>query len=472
MSACEQQSGGSSSIPPTTGSAPSSSASEDGSTSSDGGVSTGTSGESDDGGSRAGGTSSDAAFVVSGGNHAVEQERDDDVVRAYLRARSGSDQLLATIGAGGTVLANRPAAHSLVGRSLPVPGGSRLVSIDGEAYVAAVQRAGAGEAVAAVPVAEAEAAVHQLLMAMLVVCAIALLPATLAAWWAARRALAPLSRIAHRASRVTAGDLSVRMGPVHTRDEIGEVSTAIDAMLERLQDAFDAQQRFIDDASHELRTPLTIARGHLETALPADVPAQVRDAVDIAIAEIDRMADLVDGLLGLSRGGRGNTPSVPVDMGRLAERVVERSRVLGGRRWTLDVDDGMIVSGDEGALEQVLLNLIRNAVKHTGEGDRIAVSAGRHGDRIRVEVRDRGEGIDPEVLPRVFGRFVRADDARSRSTGGAGLGLAICREIVERHGGTITADNAPDGGARFTIDLPAAAVPDAGVRTFSPASHV
>jgi len=118
----------------------------------------------------------------------------------------------------------------------------------------------------------------------------------------------------------------------------------------------------------------------------------------------------------------------------------------------------------------VLLNLIRNAVKHTGDGDRIAVSAGRHGDRIRVEVRDRGEGIDPDVLPRVFDRFVRAD-ARGRSVGDTGLGLAICREIVERHGGTITADNVPEGGARFTIDLPAAAAPAAGVRTLSPASH-
>ena len=120
------------------------------------------------------------------------------------------------------------------------------------------------------PAAEADAAVHRLVMAMLIVCAIALIPATLAAWLAARRALKPLSQIAHRATRVTEGDLSVRMGPVATHDEIAEVAIAIDAMLDRLQSAFDSQRRFVHDASHELRTPLTIARGHLEVALPAD----------------------------------------------------------------------------------------------------------------------------------------------------------------------------------------------------------
>ena len=306
----------------------------------------------------------------------------------------------------------------------------------------------------------------------MIVCAIGLIPATLAAWWAARRALSPLSRIAQRASRVTAGDLSVRMGPARTRDEIGEVSTAIDAMLDRLQDAFDSQQRFIDDASHELRTPLTIARGHLETALPPDATPQVRDAVAVAIAEIDRMAEMVDGLLGLARGGPGGASWSPVNVGSLIERTVERARVLGERTWRESVADGLVVIGDEGSLEQVLLNLFRNAVKHTRPGDLIEVSALRAGDLVRLEVCDHGEGIDPELLPRVFDRFVRADGARGRETGGTGLGLAICREIVARHGGTITAANVPSGGARFTIDLPAAPVPVDEMKTFSPGSHV
>jgi signal transduction histidine kinase len=426
-------------------------------------------GESGDG---SGGVSSDAAFLVSGGESEAEHERSDDVVRSYLRARSGSDQLLLTVAGDGTVLSNRPAARGLLTRHLPRPGGSSSFTIGGVGYLAAVERAGTGEAVAAVPVAEAQAAIHRLLTAMLIVCALGLIPATLAAWWAARRALSPLSRIAQRASRVTAGDLSVRMGPARARDEIGEVSTAIDAMLDRLQEAFDSQQRFIDDASHELRTPLTIARGHLETALPPDATPQLRDAVAVAIAEIDRMAEMVDGLLGLARGGAGGASWSPVDVGQLIERSVERARVLGERTWRVSLAGGLVAIGDEGPLEQVLLNLFRNAVKHTRPGDLIDVSASRAGDVVRLDVCDHGEGIDPELLPRVFDRFVRADGARGRETGGTGLGLAICREIIARHGGTITAANVPSGGARFTIELPAAPVPLDEMKTFSPGSHV
>ena len=428
--------------------------------------------ESGDGGSSGGGVSSDAALVTSRNSSEADQERGDDVVRAYLRAREGSDQLLLTVTPDGTVLSNRPAARGLLARHLPNPGSSGSVTIDGAGYLAAVQRAGTTEVVAAIPVAEAQAAVHRLLMAMLIVCAIGLVPATLAAWWAARRALSPLSNIAQRASRVTAGDLSVRMGPARTGDEIGEVATAIDAMLDRLQEAFDAQQRFIDDASHELRTPLTIARGHLETALPDKAAPQLRDAVAVAIAEIDRMAEMVDGLLGLARGGADGASWSPVDVGGVIERSVDRARVLGERTWHVDVGERLEVMGDEGALEQVLLNLFRNAVKHTRPGDRIDVSASRTGDLIRLEVSDHGEGIDPELLPYVFDRFVRADSARSRSTGGTGLGLAICRQIIQRHGGTITAGNTPGGGARFSIELPATAPPRAEMKTFSPPSHV
>jgi signal transduction histidine kinase len=262
------------------------------------------------------------------------------------------------------------------------------------------------------------------------------------------------------------------MEPGRTRDEISEVSTAIDAMLDRLQEAFDSQQRFIDDASHELRTPLTIARGHLETALPVDATPELREAVAVAIAEIDRMAEMVDGLLGLARGGAAGGSWSAVDLGPLVERTVERARVLGDRTWRVEVSQELVVLGEEGALEQVLLNLFRNAVKHTTPGELIEVSAARVGDVVRIDVRDRGEGIDEEVLPRVFDRFVRADGARGRDTGGTGLGLAICSEIVGRHGGTITAANVPAGGARFTIELPAAPVPVEEMKTFSPGSHV
>jgi signal transduction histidine kinase len=381
-------------------------------------------------------------------------EPSEDGLRTYLQARGGTNQLLVSIAKDGTVLSNASRAAPLGAMDLPAAGGEATVTLDGERYQVAVARGGGGRAVAALPVAEAEAAVHRLVMAMLIVCAIGLIPATVAAWFAARRALAPLSQIAHRATRVTGGDLSMRVGPVATHDEIAEVAVALDAMLDRLESAFEAQRRFVHDASHELRTPLTIARGHLEVALPAESDPAVREAVQVAIGELDRMGRLVDSLLRLARDGNDEALREQVDLGELAAAVVERSRVLGERNWRVDAEPGVVVDGDGDALEQVLLNLVVNAVRHTTPGDPVTVTVGQEAGSARLEVADGGEGIDPELLPRLFDRFVRADSARGRDTGGAGLGLAICRSIVEEHGGRIRAENAESGGARFVIELP------------------
>jgi signal transduction histidine kinase len=408
--------------------------------------------------------------AAAGTKTAPTTEPDDEVLRSYLRARGGSDQLLVSIGADGTTHANTSLARRLTDLHLPPPGGLATVSLDGERYVVAVARRGRGRVAAALPMTEAEAAVHRLVIAMLIVCAIGLVPATLVAWLAARRALSPLSRIAQRAARVTAGDLSVRMGPVSSHDEISEVAVAIDAMLDRLESTFAAQRRFVHDASHELRTPLTIARGHLEVALPDDADPELRDAVQVAIDEIDRMGRLVDSLLRLARQGRDDAAHAPVDLGAVARGMVDRSRVLGERTWRVEAEPGLFVDGDEDALEQVLLNLIANAVNHTTSGDTISVTADRRDGRIRLEVTDSGEGIDPSLLPNLFDRFVRADSARSRATGGTGLGLAICHSIVEEHGGSIWADNNGDeGGAQFVIELPASR--RGSMRSISSASH-
>ena len=163
-----------------------------------------------------------------------------------------------------------------------------------------------------------------------------------------------------------------------------------------------------------------------------------------------------------------------VDVSALARTTVDRCRVLGERTWRLHTTPGAYVDGDEGALEQVLLNLLSNAVRHTVAGDSIGVSAIAAGDRVRIEVADTGEGIDPGLLPALFDRFTRADTARSRDTGGAGLGLAICHAIVEAHGGTISAESPPGEGARFVVDLPRAhpQQEDGDVRAVSPPLHV
>ncbi len=488
--------GGSSSVivpPPVTGT-DSSSSSGDGSSwtppATTGGGSSGEDGGGDGGGSgnRGGGSGggvsdslagpgrSDVAYIPRPGGPAGDRDAELEAMKTYLGARSGSSDLLVYFPARGTTYYNRKLAGGLAALGRPMPGVVRTVTIDGDGYVVASAARGTGVVEAALPVAEADAAVSRLLDAMLIVCLIGLLPATAAAWWAARRALSPLSRIAQRASRVTAGDLSLRMGPVTTRDEIGDVATAIDAMLDRLEVAFAAQRQFVHDASHELRTPLTIARGHLEVALPeADGSAELRQAVTVAISELDRMGQLVDSLLRLARAGvRGSAERRPVDVSALAAATVDRCRVLGERSWRLEAAPDAHVEGDEGALEQVFLNLLSNAVRHTVAGDDISVVTAVEGDRVRIEVTDSGEGIDPELLPMLFDRFTRADTARSRDTGGAGLGLAICHAIVEAHGGTITAQSPPGHGATFVISLPRTLrrTEPGNMRAVSPPAHV
>jgi len=402
-------------------------------------------------------------------------ESPDKIVTAYLRARGGSGQLLAGVMSSGQKHANSHLARRLWPRNDVPPGDAKRVEIRGHDYVVAVVARDGSRFLAAVPAADADAGVRTLLDAMLVVCLVGLIPATGAAWLVTRRALAPLSRIAHRASRVTGGDLSVRMGPVPSRDEIADVADAIDAMLDRLEGAFAAQRRFVHDASHELRTPLTIARGHLETALAGGRdPAGLEAAAQVAIAELDRMARLVESLLRLARtGADGPQARDLVDVGELAERVVARSRVLGDRAWHVAAAEGAMVEGDSDALDQVLLNLISNAVRHTTPGQAIGVRVDLVPDVVVVEVSDTGEGIDPDLLPTLFDRFTRADAARGRDTGGAGLGLAICRAIVEAHGGTITAASTPGLGATFTVELPKApaGTPVSGMRTVSPPVH-
>ena len=315
-------------------------------------------------------------------------------------------------------------------------------------------------ALAAVPSTDAEAEIRRLLRAMLLVGLVALVPTMFAAWLAAGRALAPLSRIADRAASITAGDMSERVGPLGTHDEVARLATSIDAMLDRLERAFAAQTRLVHDASHELRTPLTIARGNLEVALLEhhDAPPELRAAIDLAISEIDRMSRLVDGMLRLARSEGDQSAHELIAIRELAADSLERSRPLGERDWTLDDSQAgnCTVRGDRDALEQVLLNLLSNAVRHTHDGDLIAVRARCSDGEAELTVEDAGEGIPAEAQSTIFDRFTRADAVRNRGSGGAGLGLAICREIVEAHSGSIAVDSTPGLGARFIVRLPAA----------------
>jgi signal transduction histidine kinase len=394
---------------------------------------------------------------------------DSEILR-YLHGRQGGGELLlVTEKRGGPSLVNVPEAHALNSAKWPRLKGVRSVTVDGDPYVLASWPAGDREAFAALPMATVNAEVARLGQTALIVTGIGIVAAALLAWIMARRALRPLERIAERSARITSGDLSVRMGDSGARDEVAQVSAALDEMLDRLQAAFAAQKRFVQDASHELRTPITIARGHLEVALMEGraANAHVRAAVELAVGELERMGRLVDSLLALARaenGGVGARSRIPA--ARLAELSLARSQPLAERDWRLDLagseaaEAAVVVDPD--AVEQVLLNLLANAARHTAPGGSIQLAVRRVNGAVEFEVADDGEGIDPADLPTLFDRFTRADDARGRDSGGAGIGLAICRTIVEAHGGAIRADSRPGEGARFVVSLPAAPERTAG----------
>jgi two-component system OmpR family sensor kinase len=298
-------------------------------------------------------------------------------------------------------------------------------------------------------------------------------------WLIAGRALRPISSVTATASTIaessqTDRSLAGRLPTPRGNDEVAQLTMTFNRMLDRIETEFARRQRFVADASHELRTPLAAIRGNLDVLsmqLRRDRPFATdptatlrREAIDEGFDDLNReasrMARLLDELLFLARADdlQGSTESVREDV-RLDELVTDTVRAASGlakgQRLEVEVSP-VVVSGDRDRLAQVLLILLDNALRYTGPGQRIVVSAGESDGRAKLSVRDEGTGIGVDDLPHVFDRFFRADEARSRTSGGSGLGLAIARTIVEQHGGEITAASAVGAGSTFTVRLPLA----------------
>jgi signal transduction histidine kinase len=218
--------------------------------------------------------------------------------------------------------------------------------------------------------------------------------------------------------------------------------------------AFDRQQTFVADASHELRTPLAVIRANAEF-LQQEQPDS-EEAAEI-LAETDRLASLVDALLALARGQAGSAAEQAVDLGELVTSSAHAMLPLAGERkvsLAVDAAPGVEVRGSPDQLRQLVLILVDNALRYTPEGGRVSVDARRVDGSAVVAVSDTGIGIDPDALEHVFERFYRADDARTRAFGGAGLGLSIAEQLVTGHGGRISAQSTPGRGSTFTVTLP------------------
>ncbi len=275
-------------------------------------------------------------------------------------------------------------------------------------------------------------------------------------WLLAGWALRPVHRMTMVARDITATDLSRRISLPGPEDEMKSLADTFDAMLDRLQTAFEDQRRFVQDASHELRNPLAVARTNLELALsdPNASTDELRRSADVAMRSTERMSSLVDDLLSQARSGVPEVARGDVDLMATASDIVEEfSASASKQNLTLQLiapPAPLIVRGDGPALRRALSNLVSNAVKVAPAGTVVTVSVARGDHSAVVSVADQGPGLDEEEQRMVFERFWTGE----HSGGGTGLGLSIVRQITERHNGTVAVASNDDGGSTFTVKVP------------------
>ncbi len=327
---------------------------------------------------------------------------------------------------------------------------------------------GNGSLIVAVPMTDVVQTLHRLLIIELVATGAVLAGVAALALAVVRAGLRPLEDIGTTAGAIAAGDLSRRVERAEPRTEVGRLGLSLNAMLAQIQTAFEARQasedrlrRFVGDASHELRTPLTSIRGYAEMFRRgvAERPDDLATAMRRIEEESARMSVLVDDLLLLARLDQGRPlERQPVDLGVVAaDAVLDARAVEPDRPIELDASGPAVVLGDELRLRQVAANLLANARQHTPPTAPVKVGVRQDNGSVVLEVADEGPGLFPEEAEKVFERFYRADPSRNRNEGGTGLGLSIVAAVAEAHGGQARVASTPGHGARFWVELPAAA---------------
>jgi heavy metal sensor kinase len=385
-----------------------------------------------------------------------------DVIERFLEVRSASGAVLfRNTRLGGRALGGTPFPGEGVGgysqRSAPLADGtrvrvvSRVHSLDGHPLL--------------IRLGHSEEPLYSRLKAFLLASLLVLPPvlaaAGLAGYGLARRALDPIEQMTRRAREITPERLHERLPNDDGDDELGRLARVINDTLARLEQAFEQLRRFTSDASHELRTPLAMMRSVGEVGLQKDgTRGEYRDIVGSMLEEVNRLTSLVDNLLTISRADAGH-----IQLNRTVFPVLELTREAAGFFDVLLEEKGLrlVVDGDETArvfadplfLRQALVNVLHNAIKYSPVGETIFVHVGSEGGRVTAEIRDAGPGIPAADRERVFDRFYRVDRARSRESGGAGLGLSIAKWAVEAHGGSIGLAGLSGQGCVFRIVLPA-----------------
>lgn len=282
-----------------------------------------------------------------------------------------------------------------------------------------------------------------------VISVLALGAVAVSGWFVAGRLLRPVRLLRETAERISADDLAERI-PIEGDDDVSRLTETVNDMLDRLDDALTQQRELLADVRHELRTPLTIVRGHLEVVEPEDA-GDVRQVVDLALGEIDRMAELVDGLAALAEVRMAVLRRVPVDVAELTREVGALAAAIPGHPWSVTATAEGVVDADRARLVQAWLQLADNAAKYSPSGAPVEIGSDRSDDTVRLWVRDFGPGVPPGEEERVFERFARVRDAGTAR--GSGLGLAIVARIAGAHGGTVRYERLTDG-SRFAVELP------------------
>ena len=351
-----------------------------------------------------------------------------------------------TIGEGTHVMAASP-------QSAPGPRGRsaiRTIQAGGHTFQIAV--------FASLDAIDAELAVVR--RAILIALPLILALAGLGGYALATRSLRPLGGMAEQARRITGSNLETRIEIHSPAEELAVLVTSFNELLSRLDQSFDTMRRFVADASHELRTPISVIRGEADVALSQErSPAEYRESLTVVLDEARRLSRLVDDLLNLARADAGHVTLQTHDF-YLNELLADCCRSVQSLAHTRGLEleclpgNDLQFTGDEQLLRRLVINLLDNAIRYTPSAGKVTASLEATASSVQLRVSDTGIGIAPTDAARIFERFYRAGEARSRQDGGFGLGLAIVRWIAESHRGSVTCTSELGRGSTFTVTLP------------------
>ncbi|MEH6947480.1 ATP-binding protein [Bacillus sp. JJ634] len=276
-------------------------------------------------------------------------------------------------------------------------------------------------------------------------------------WLISKKTLKPIHQIINTTNQITATNLHERLPIEGPKDELQSLCITLNRMIDRLEFSFTQIQQFTSDVSHELRTSLTIIRGELDVALNRSrSEEEYKRVLHSVLEEVIYLSDMVEKFLYLSRDNSNQIKRKPVDGVCLLEYVRNHLLSMVSKKQiklSIQTPEPFTLYGDEDLLRRLFINLMENAVKYTPAGGRVEIQACNKKDLIYIEVIDYGIGIPPEHVPFIFQRFYRVNDSRSRSQGGTGLGLSLCKWIVEAHQGTIEVRSKPQKGTRVIVKL-------------------